>query len=111
MKRTFIIIFLGMLFLNVCCSKDDVSNEYVYALYSQTSCADPWGYSNNNEELAIKIKDYFEIQNIEIFDVEIDNKGTAQLCNACTCLSGMRIIVKVRIDDLNSVIEHGFQEH
>ncbi|AVR47089.1 hypothetical protein C7S20_18560 [Christiangramia fulva] len=110
MKKIFILIFFTVVFLDVSCSKDDNSAEFAYAFYNQTSCADIWGYSNDKYELAEKVKDFFETENIEILDVEFDNKGTPQLCNACICLTGKRIFIKVKIDDLNAIKEYGFQE-
>ena len=111
MKKTFILIFFTILILYASCSKDDDSAEFAYALYNQTSCADIWGYSNDKDELAEKVTDYFETETIEILDVNFDNEGTAQLCNACTCLTGMRILIKVKIDDINAIKDYGFREY
>lgn len=94
-----------------CSNDDDHSKEDFFVLYNQTYCSDPWGYADNNNDLADKIGDYLNAENIEIFDIKIDNKGTPQLCNACMCLSGKRIIAKVSKDDLNSIMEYGFQEY
>lgn len=111
MKKILLFIFCGLVLLNFSCSKDDdESSEYISVLYNQTYCSDQWGYSKNKDELANKVRDYFNTENIEIFDVKFDDKGTAQLCNACTCLSGTRIIIKVNRNDLNSIKEYGFQE-
>jgi hypothetical protein len=109
MKKFILLAFIGIAFLS--CSKDDDSNEYLFVLYNQTYCADPWGNTDNNNELADKVGDYFKAENIEIFNIKIDNKGTPQLCNACMCLSGKRIIANVNKHDLNSIKEYGFQEY
>lgn len=108
MKKFILLIFIGITFLS--CSKDDDSNDDFLVLYNQTYCLDSWGYTDNDKELTDKIIDYFMAVNIEISNVKIDNKGTPQLCNACSCLSGKRIIAKVSINDLNSIKEYGFQE-
>ena len=108
MKKYILLTLIGITFLS--CSNDDDSNKDFLALYNQTYCADPWGYAENNKELADKISDYLKAVNIEIFNVKIDNKGIPQLCNACICLSGKRIIIKVSENDLNSIKEYGFQE-
>lgn len=112
MKKIFLFIFFGLILLNFSCSKDDEgSNEYISVLYNQTYCSDPWGYSNDKLELANKVRDYFITENIEVFDVKVDNKGTAQDCNACMCLSGVRILLKVKNGDLIPIKEHGFKEY
>ncbi len=108
MKKYIVLIFIGIAFLS--CSNDDDSNEDFLVLYNQTYCADVWGYADNDDELAGKITKYLKAVNIEISNVKIDNKGTPQLCNACICLSGKRVIAKVSENDLNSIKEYGFQE-
>ncbi len=108
MKKFILFLFIGTTFLS--CSKNDDSKDDSLVLYNQTYCIDPWGYTENDNELADKIISYFKVVNIEISNVTIDNKGTSQLCNACFCLSGKRIIAKVSINDLNSIKEYGFQD-
>ncbi len=109
MKKYIVFLCIGMTFLS--CSKDDNSNEASLVVYNQTYCFDPWGYADNNNELIDRIGDYFKEKNIELSNISIDNKGTQQLCNACTCLSGTRIFAIVDQNDLNSIREYGFQEH
>ena len=109
MKKYILLAFIGLAFLS--CSNDDDSNEGFSVLYNQTYCSDPWGYDDDNNILVDKIRNYFKAENIEISNVKIDNKGTIQLCNACICLSGKRIIVKVSEQDLNSIKEFGFQQY
>ena len=109
MKKYILLAFIGLTFLS--CSNDDDSKEDVFVLYNQTNCSDPWGYSDDNNELADKINNYLKAENIEISNVTIDNNGTAISCNACFCLSGKRIIGKVSRQDLNNIKEYGFQEY
>lgn len=109
MKKFIFLIFIGATFLN--CSKDDNSSDESLVLYNQTYCLDSWGYTDDDKELADKIIEYFNTVNIEIYSVKIDNKGTQQVCNACSCLSGKRFIAKVNIHDLDSIKEYGFQEY
>ena len=108
MKKIILCTIIGIVFLS--CSNADDSEKDFLVFYNQTQCADIWGYADNNEELADKIVDYLKSVNIQISNVKIDNKGTPQLCNACSCLSGKRIITKVSENDLNSIKEYGFQE-
>ncbi|MGF1560438.1 MAG: hypothetical protein ACFCUL_15230 [Flavobacteriaceae bacterium] len=111
MKKYFLFAFIGIALLS--CSNDDNLNNDVFVLYNQTYCSDPWGYGDDNNELADKIKNYFNAENIEISNLTIDNNGTGapQLCNACFCLSGKRIIGKVGRQDLDNIKEYGFQEY
>lgn len=108
MKKYTSLIFIGIAFLS--CSKDD-SNEGFFVLYNQTYCSDPWGYAEDNNKLATKIKSYFKSENIEIFNLNFDNKGISEDCFACSCISGKRIIAKINKNDLDHFKEYGFQEY
>lgn len=108
MKKYILLVFIGITSLS--CSNDDDSNEGILVLYNQTYCSDPWENGNDNNELADNINNFFEVENIEISNLTIDNNGTEQLCNACTCLSGRRILLNVSRQDLDSIKEYGFEE-
>lgn len=86
-------------------------HQKILVLYNQTTCNDPWQSIENDSELVDKIKTYFESVNITVSNVKIDDKGTPQLCNACNCFTGNRIILKVNKNDLDSIKEYNFQEY
>lgn len=109
MKRLILSLLIGLTFLG--CSTDDDSSENILVLYNQTTCNDPWQSIENDSELVDKIKTYFESVNITVSNVKIDDKGTPQLCNACNCFTGNRIILKVNKNDLDSIKEYNFQEY
>lgn len=109
MKKLILSLLIGLTFLG--CSTDDDSSENILVLYNQTNCSDPWQSIENDGELVDKIKTYFESVNITVSNVKIDDKGTPQLCNACNCFTGNRIILKVNKNDLNSIKEYNFQEY
>lgn len=109
MKKYILLTLIGIAFLS--CSNDDDANKDFSVLYNQTYCADPWGYAENSDALRDLINNYFKAENIEISNLKIDSKGTPEVCNACSCLSGKRFIVKVDQQDLDSIKAHGFQEY
>jgi len=108
MKRFILVTILALLCFS--CSKDDDSNEKIDVMYKQTFCADLWGYADNDSELATKISTFFEAKMIEISEVKFDTKGTEQVCLACTCFNGKRIIVQVNPMDLEAIKSYGFEE-
>ncbi len=108
MKKLILYTLLGLLFFN--CSKDDDSSGAVPVAYNQTACADPWGYADDNNALAVKIITFFNTENIKISNVNIGPQGIPEACLACTCLTGKRITVDVRSTDLEAIKAFGFQE-
>ncbi|WP_424000875.1 hypothetical protein [Maribacter sp. IgM3_T14_3] len=108
MKQYILIVLIGVNLLS--CSNDDNSSVDDFVLYNQTFCSDPWGYGADDNELKDNINNFFEEENIVISNLRIDNNGTVELCNACTCLSGKRIILNVSPQDLDSIKKYGFEE-
>lgn len=108
MKKLLLSLLIGLTFLG--CSTDDDSSENILVLYNQTNCNDPWQSIESDGELVDKIITYFESVNISVSNVKIDDKGTPQLCNACNCFTGNRIILKVNKIDLDAIKEYNFQE-
>ncbi|WP_027125398.1 hypothetical protein [Gelidibacter mesophilus] len=108
MKNLLLIITVGITVWS--CSKDDDLNDGVLVLYNQTYCFDSWGYPDTDKELADVIIEYLDDLDIELYNVKIDTNGTPQLCNACFCLSGKRIIGRISVNDLDAIKEYGFRE-
>jgi hypothetical protein len=102
---------LGSLVLILCvfiqCAKTG-KTKWVY--YNQTQCADKWGSYTNNEDLKIKITEYFASKGVDVYDVEIFSNGTAEACLECSCLTGKRIKLKIMKRDLDELKEEGFYE-
>jgi len=107
MKTSILIAFITIILLG--CSNDDDSSLEISVLYNQTYCADPW-INEDDEGLEDKINSFFEGKSIEISNLTIDNNGNQELCNACTCLSGGRIVLIVSREDLDNIKEYGFKE-
>jgi len=100
-------VLLMALFLFSQCAKTG-KTKWVY--YNQTQCSDKWGAYTNNEDLKIKITEYFDSKSIDVFDIEIFSNGTADACLDCTCKTGRRIKLKVMKRDLDEIKEEGFYE-
>jgi len=102
---------IGVLLLTLAlflqCSK---SGKTKWLYYNQTQCADKWGSYTNNEDLKLKITEYFDSKGIDVFDIEIFSNGTADACLDCTCRTGKRIKLKIMKRDLDEMKEEGFYE-
>ncbi len=109
MTKYLLILLIGLTSLG--CSSDDDSSENNLVIYNQTYCSDPWESMENNRDLVDQIITYFATKNIVISNVTFDDKGTQQVCLACFCLTGKRIILEVNKNDLEAIKEYGFQEY
>lgn len=78
--------------------------------YNQTQCADKWGSYTNNEDLKLKITEYFDSKGIDVYDIEIFSNGTPDACLDCTCKTGRRIKLKIMKRNLDEMKEEGFYE-
>ncbi len=101
---------LALLVLVLVVANCTKTGKVYWVYYNQTQCADKWGAYSNNEDLKIKITDYFDSKGVEVYDIEIFSNGTADACLDCTCKTGKRIKLKVRKRDLEEVKQEGFYE-
>ena len=101
-----ILILLGIM---IFCSCE--KTKEVWICYEETYCANPWNYNDTivSESEKVKIiKNYFLSQNIEIKDIQITSENPAQVCNACSCLSGNVIRCKVDEKEVDIMQKKGF---
>jgi len=72
-----------------------------------TQCAEEFGgpYSVTNED----IKKFYEEKNIIIYDIKRENVSGAA-CEACNCLSDVKLYLQVSINDKNYFLEKGFNQ-
>ncbi len=91
------------------CNKP-INEKWVY--YDETNCADAWQQTSNNEVLKLNVIDYFDGKGIEIYEVEIFNDRSAELCTvySCNCKSGRRIKCKISSRKADDIKAYGFYE-
>lgn len=95
MKNLFCLTAFAILIF-ASCSKEDALQTNWYT-YNETKCADPWGHSSNVSPL-VALEGHLAQLEIETEDTEYNAQGTeAQLCEACSCLSGG--VFRVKIDE------------
>jgi len=98
---------LAILLLVFSCAK---SGKVNWVNYDQTRCADKWGSYRNNEDLKLKIKEYFDSKKINVYDIEIYTINSGDTCLDCTCKTGRRIKLKVFRRDLDEIKQEGFYQ-
>lgn len=97
--ETLIIFLLGIIMLS-CSNREIDQNLYFYDL---TWCSNPWntGKNNSTTKTDTALRKYFEDLNVNILDVCFQNilQEGENTCDACSCLSGIRITVNIPITD------------
>ncbi|MBI2721093.1 MAG: hypothetical protein HYX39_02845 [Bacteroidetes bacterium] len=107
-KASFFYILLVTIVTLTNCQKL-IQTSWVY--YDETACADPWGDSNNDESSKKNnVKNYLKDKDIKVFEVQILNDGTLELCYSCGCKTGHRIKCKIKSKDKANAIALNFYE-
>jgi uncharacterized membrane protein len=112
MKNKF---FINIVFIVIClltvytCQKEKNAEDYYWV---ETKCANPWntGENSSDSEVENAVIEYLENENIKVFNISINHENNLiELCKACNCNSGRRIIVSV--DNENKIKEIGFKRY
>ena len=67
--------------------------------YDETSCADPWEEASTNEELKENIINFLSGKQVLVHEIGIRNDGEKELCKACRCETGKRILIRISNSD------------
>lgn len=93
------------------CNKEKNEIEYHW---KETWCSNPWNDNSENTEAEVKafVIDYLDSEKVEVKEIVIKfNEAQAQLCEACTCLSGNNIIVTINEKDEKRLLDLGFEKY
>ncbi|AYA38511.1 hypothetical protein D3Y59_16525 [Hymenobacter oligotrophus] len=91
------------------CEKDGDAQANVAVLYEQTYCLDRWGGAYSPDELITKATAYLQQQGIALTNARAASERPAQLCNACSCKSGVVLRGSVREQAVPALLELGFE--
>jgi hypothetical protein len=94
-------------------SCDHEIGQNVY-YWDQTKCSDPWNTGENDSEAktATALRTYFDSLDIHVLEVNFENiseEGKVS-CDACPCLSGIRILISIPNNDHQKGIDVGFKK-
>lgn len=108
--RTLTVFLFGILMFS--CSNSDIDQNLYY--YDQTGCSDAWntGENDSNAKTEAALIKYFNDLNVTILKVRFENrtkKGEVS-CNACTCLTGIRITIDIPESANEKVVSVGFKK-
>ena len=86
--------------------KDDLQATFYYG---QTQCADKWGYSRDDENTKIMLRDYLKSKGITVVVKDLTKAPSdVAYCAACTCASGRTFVVKANAADEDKLKAEGF---
>lgn len=97
------VLFLVVLFAFSSCENNPLAADDVREVsFIPTACSEPWDaqpYTNNNENRGTRIIAYLRDKGIkEIYNFNSENVP-GNVCQACTCPSGERILFKLNPKD------------
>lgn len=105
MKMSKLIIGLGLA-LSVSgfsCESKVLPDNFGYK-YEQTKCSDPWGNDRKPATLQQAVIDYLTPKLISVLDSEVKTE-TGQACEACNCLTGSTILLKLSEEDGQKLLD------
>ncbi len=112
MKTTSLIELFLAFFISIS-SCDHEINQGIY-YWDQTKCSDPWntGENDSDAKTATALRTYFDSLDIHVLEVNFEslpNDGKVS-CDACHCLSGMRILISIPDSDHQKGLDVGFKK-
>lgn len=84
--------------------------QYVQVRYQQTYCADPWGGSNDPQQVAALVRTYLSQRGIQANDVTAAAVNPPSVCLACGCTTGIVIEAAVPQSDLQTLLDLRFKQ-
>lgn len=113
MRQLLSAFVLAGVFFFAGCNQDDNKecNNCVLLGYTQTQCADPWGYGADGSDVAVvyAVRDFFASRGVVLNTVTVT--GSAEpvtTCAACSCPTGKTIYALANSTDSATLTSLGF---
>lgn len=93
------------------CEEDVLPAEFTHK-YEQTKCSDPWGNDRDANAFTQAVVQYLNDKLITVLDSDIETES-GQSCEACNCLTGSTILIKLSEEDGQKLIDlnEGWKEN
>ena len=103
------LIFLILILFTASCTKSDLNVEVKSEVFQCCNIWEDFVTSDNSPEEAVS--DFLNEQNISFTDLETIDNGLISLCvTCCQCPAGMEVKFKVNEEDLQSLLDLGFEQ-
>ncbi|MDW3649191.1 MAG: hypothetical protein R8P61_19140 [Bacteroidia bacterium] len=94
-------IFLSL--AGTSCEEDLSPAEFTHK-YEQTKCSDPWGNDREANAFTQAVIQYLNDKLITVLESDIESEN-GQSCEACNCLTGSTILIKLSEEDGQKLID------
>lgn len=103
------LIFLTLILFTASCSKSDVNVDVKGEVFS---CCNIWeDFKTADNTTSEAVADFLTNSNISFSDLEIIDVGLAAVCvSCCQCPEGMEVQFTVDEEDLQAVLDLGFEQ-
>ena len=104
------ISMLGVFAVFSSCDDIDTVDSQVDFLFKETYCANPWDMITPQWTPEQLISYYlFDVFDVEFSDLNITYDGVQQVCDACTCLTGILVRITAEDEYSESLLGAGFE--
>lgn len=97
--RTLLVLIMFVFTGSVTCKKDLGEDQYTTFYYRQTQCADAWQTGATDSVTIVNVSNYLKGLGLYYAGINIKADSPAQVCLACTCLTGKTIYASTFNDD------------
>lgn len=84
--------------------------EVVQVSYTQTQCADPWGFVRGSQPLIDSASAYLRRRSITFTKAQTSQVNLGGVCAACTCPTGVELVGAVPVAQLTAIQALGFKK-
>ncbi|MEM8889669.1 MAG: hypothetical protein AAGD28_16970 [Bacteroidota bacterium] len=98
-------------FTLISCEEDVLATEFTHK-YEQTKCSDPWGNDRDANAFTQAVVQYLNDKLITVLEADVETEN-GQSCEACNCLTGSTILIKLSEEDGQKLIDlnEGWKEN
>lgn len=105
MKR--IILYILTIAVFQACTKEE---NGIVMKYSQTQCADQWGYGNSETETKDRLGIFLDSNYISYSELRFTKVNVGAVCLACQCPSGGSFTLKTTEPFVEKLVQLGFKK-
>jgi len=104
------IFLISILLFCLACEKEMNTTEVISPLYLCCNFYDIWDCDEEEGDQMTRIRCFFEKEDIEVYNLSIEDAGTEIVCvMCCKCPSNENLVLDVANEDLQSMLDLGFE--
>ncbi len=105
MRKMFLLPVILLIFISGCKEEEEDLTELWFA---ETQCANPWDVLPETENYLPEIESFLESEGLLIYAIGREKVEEPQPCDACLCLTGYIIVIRVDEADVARASQFGF---